>query len=51
MTNSYLLTQLQERAAAKHLRVVREARESDPADMLTKAFGRSKVVELCAEIG
>ena len=36
---------------AKHLRDVREATESDPADMLTKAPGRSKLVEFCAEIG
>ena len=42
---------LQERAAAKHLRVVKVATESNPADMLTKALGRSKVEEFCTEIG
>ena len=42
---------LQERVAAKHLRVVKVASESNPADMLTKALGRSKVEEFCAEIG
>ena len=42
---------LQERVAAKHLRVVKVASESNPADMLTKAFGRSKIEEFCAEIG
>ena len=36
---------------AKHLRDVTEATESDPADVLTKAPGRSKLVEFCAEIG
>ena len=36
---------LQERA------VVKVATESNPADMLTKALGRSKVEEFCAEIG
>ena len=33
---------LQERVAAKHLRVVKAASELNPADMLTKALGRSK---------
>ena len=42
---------LQGRVAAKHLRVVKVASESNPADMLTKAFGRSKIEEFCAEIG
>ena len=42
---------LQERVAAKHLRVVEVATESNPADMLTKTLGRSKVEEFCAEIG
>ena len=42
---------LQERVAAKHLRVVKVASESNPADILTKALGRSKVEEFCAEIG
>ena len=42
---------LQERVEAKHLRVVRVATESNPADMLTKAFVRSQVDEFCAEIG
>ena len=42
---------LQEHVAAKHLRVVKVASESNPADMLTKAFGRSKIEEFCAEIG
>ena len=42
---------LQERVAAKHLRVVKVASESNPADMLTKALGRSKIEEFCAEIG
>ena len=42
---------LQERVAAEHLRVVKVASESNPADMLTKALGRSKVQEFCAEIG
>ena len=32
-----------ERVAAKHLRVVTVATESNPADMLTKALGRSKI--------
>ena len=27
------------------------ASESNPADMLTKALGRSKIEEFCAEIG
>ena len=34
-----------------HLRVVRVASESNLADMLTKAHGRSKIEEFCAEIG
>ena len=42
---------LQERVAAKHLRVVKVASQSNPADMLTKALGRSKIEEFCAEIG
>ena len=42
---------LQERAAAKHMRVVKVTSESNPADMLTKTLGRSKVEEFCAEIG
>ena len=42
---------LQERVAAIHLRVVKVASESNPADMLTKALGKSKVEEFCAEIG
>ena len=42
---------LQERVAAKHLRVVKVASESNPADMLTKALGRSKIEEFCVEIG
>ena len=41
----------QERAAANHLRVVKVATESNPADVLTKARARSKVEEFCAEIG
>ena len=41
---------LQERVAAKHLRVVKVASEPNPSDMLTKALGRSKVEEFCAEI-
>ena len=40
-----------ERVAAKHLRVVEVATESNPAEMLTKALGRTKVEEFCAEIG
>ena len=32
-------------------RVVKVATESNPADMLTKTLGRSKVEEFCAEIG
>ena len=35
----------------KHLRVVKVATESNPADMLTKALGRSKMEEFCEEIG
>ena len=42
---------LQERAPAKHLLIVKVARESNPADMLTKALGISKVEEFCAEVG
>ena len=42
---------LQERVAAKHLRVVKVASELNPADMLTKALGRPKIEEFCAEIG
>ena len=42
---------LQERVAAKHLRVVKAATESNPADMLTTALGRSKMEEFYAEIG
>ena len=42
---------LQECVAAKHLRIVKVATEPNPAVMLTKALGRSKVEELCAEIG
>ena len=45
------MLRLQERVAAKHLRVVEVASESNPADMLTKALGRSKIEEFCAEIG
>ena len=41
----------QERVAAKNLRVVKVASESNPADMLTKALGRLKIDEFCAEIG
>ena len=37
--------------AAFHLLVVKVATESNPADMLTKALGRLKVEEFCAEIG
>ena len=44
---------LQVRVPAKHLRVVKVATESNPTDMLTltRALGRSKVEEFCAEIG
>ena len=42
---------LQERVAAQHLRVVKVASESNPPDMLNKAFGRSKIEEFCADIG
>ena len=45
------MLRLQERVAAKHLRVVKVASESNLADMLTKAFGRSKIEDFCAEIG
>ena len=31
--------------------LVKVASESNPADMLTKAFGRSKIEEFCADIG
>ena len=41
---------LQERVAAKHLRVVKVATKSNPADMLTQALGRSKMEEFCEEI-
>ena len=41
----------QERVAANHLRVVKVATESNPAVMLTKAHGRSKMEEFCEEIG
>ena len=37
--------------AAKHLRVVKVATETNPADMLTKTLARSKVEEFCAESG
>ena len=37
---------LQEREAAKHLLVVKVAAEPNPADMLTKTLGRSKVEEV-----
>ena len=39
------------RVAAKHLRVVKVATGSNPADMLTKTLGRWKMEEFCAEIG
>ena len=42
---------LQERVAAKHLRIVNVGSESNPADMLTKTLGRSNIEEFCAEIG
>ena len=42
---------IQEREAAQHLRVVKEATESNPEDMLTNALGRSKLEESGAEIG
>ena len=42
---------LQERVAAKHLRIMKVASESNPADMLTKALGRLEIEEFCAEIG
>ena len=42
---------LQERVAAKLLRVVNVATESNTADMLTKALRRSKVGQFCSEIG
>ena len=41
---------LLERVAAKHSRVVKVAPESNPADILTKALGRSKVEDFCAEV-
>ena len=45
------MLRLQERVAAKHLRVVKVETASNPADMLTKTIGRSKVEAFCAEIG
>ena len=39
------------RACSSKTRAVNVATESNPADMLTKALGRSKVEEFCAEIG
>ena len=45
------MLRLQECVATKHLRVVKVATESNPADMWTKALGRSKMEELCEEIG
>ena len=42
---------LQERIAAKHLRVVKVVTEANPADILTKALGRAKVQQFCDEIG
>ena len=42
---------LQDRVAAKHFRAVKVAKESNPADMATKALGRSKMEEFCEEIG
>ena len=42
---------LQERVAAKHLRVAKVATESNPADMLMKALDKPKMVEFCEEIG
>ena len=41
----------QERVAAKHLRAVNVATESNPADMLTKSSWEIKVEEFGAEIG
>ena len=41
----------QKRVAAKHLRVVKVATESNHADMLTKALGRSIMEEFFEEIG
>ena len=37
--------------SSKTLASCESASESNPADMLTKTFGRSKVEEFCAEIG
>ena len=37
--------------SSKALTSVKVASESNPADMLTKTLGRSKVEEFCAEIG
>ena len=45
------MLRLQERVAAERLRVWKVASESNPADMLTEAFGRSKIEEFCVEIG
>ena len=42
---------LQERVAAKHLRVVRVAKESNPGDTLATALGRSNFDAFCAETG
>ena len=41
----------QERVAAKHLRAVNVATESNPADMLTKSTWEIEVEEFCADIG
>ena len=45
------MLRLQEHVAVKHLRVVKVATESNPADVLRKALRRSKVEQFCAEIG
>ncbi len=42
---------LQDSVAAKHLRFEKVATEPNLADMLTKAFGRSKMEEFCVEVG
>ncbi|CAK0892249.1 unnamed protein product, partial [Prorocentrum cordatum] len=42
---------LQERAAAKHLRALKVATESNPADMLTKALPGSKANDFCETVG
>ena len=42
---------LQDRVAAKHFRAVKVAKESNPADMVTKVLARSKMEEFCEEIG